>query len=184
MRTSIRRDGSDYVLLVERRLEYGVHTVWRALTESDLLEQWFPARIDGEWSVGSALTFTFPDGAAEDVSEGDLKGEVLAVEPPHLLEFRWGEYRIKFDLEEAGEHCVFRLSERFEDRSWAARSAAGWEMCLENLDRILDGAGASTFSADVWRTKFRAYAARFAPEFGPQSDPSDHDPRLQDSPDA
>lgn len=57
-------------------------------------------------------------------------------------------------------------------------------MCLENLDLILEGVGALKFAARVWRAKYRAYAARFEPEFGPQDDPSDHDPLLQEGRDA
>ena len=106
---------------------------------------------------------------------------MLAVDPPHLLEFQWGRHhQVKFELVEAGQGCVFRLSERFSDPSWGAKSAAGWEMCLENLQLILEGAGALRFAAEVWRTKYRVYAAHFEHEFGPQDDPSGHDPLLQE----
>ena len=180
MQTSFRQEGSRYVLIVERRLGYPVEKVWRTLTEPDLLAQWFPARVDGAWIVGTPLRFTFPPGAAPDLPEEDLRGHVLAVEPPRLLEFQWGKHRIRFELVEDGHDCVFRLSERFDDPSWGAKSAAGWEMCLENLDLILEGIGALKFAANVWRTKYRAYAAQFEPQFGPQEDPSDHDPLLQE----
>ncbi len=180
MNTSFRRDGAGYVLLVERRLDYSMDAVWRALTETDLLAQWFPARVDGEWTVGAPLRFTFPSGQAPDLTEEDLRGRVLIVDPPHLLEFQWGQHRMRFEVLEAESGCVFRLSEGFDDPSWGAKSAAGWEMCLENLDLILDGAAALKFAASVWRSKFRVYAAQFEPDFGPQDDPSDHDPLLRE----
>jgi hypothetical protein len=147
---------------------------------ADLLEQWFPARVHGDWSVGAALQFTFPPGQADDLPGEDLRGQVLAFDPPRLLEFQWGKHVIKFELVDAGEACAFRLSEGFGDPSWGAKSATGWEMCLENLDLILEGVGASKFTAHVWRTKYRAYAAQFEPDFGPQEDPSHHDPLFGD----
>lgn len=184
MQTSFRQEGPSYILLVERELHHPVEKVWRAVTEAELLAQWFPARIDGEWRVGAPLRFTFPPGHADDLPEEELRGEVRIVEPPHLLEFQWGRHRIRFEIDAVGEGCVLRLSERFDDPSWGARSAAGWEMCVDNLDLILEGVGALKFAAKVWRAKYRAYAAEFEPTFGPQDDPSDHHPLLQDDGDA
>ena len=53
------------------------------------LRQWFPCDVEGEWSVGSELQFTFLHGEGEGLSDEELRGEVLTVDPPHLLEFRW-----------------------------------------------------------------------------------------------
>ena len=57
-----------------------------------------------------------------------------------------------------------------------------WE--LLGRDLVLEGVGAVKFLAEVWRAKYQAYAARFEPAFGPQDDPSDHDPLLQQGPEA
>jgi uncharacterized protein YndB with AHSA1/START domain len=67
--------------------------VWRAITEPDRLAAWFPTLIDGPWTPGSRLTFRFAAGQAPDFT-----GEVIQVDPPHLLEFRWGPDRLRFDL--------------------------------------------------------------------------------------
>jgi uncharacterized protein YndB with AHSA1/START domain len=180
MRTTLEAEGLYYVLLVERRLAHPATKVWRAVTELDQLASWFPARVEGEWVVGSPLQFTMVIGDGGGLPEEALRGQVLAVEEPRLLEFRWGDHAMRFEIEAEGDGCLFRLSERFEDPSWAARNAAGWEMCIENLDLILEGASALKFMAEVWRTKFRHYVGKFEPEFGLQSDPSDHDPLLEE----
>lgn len=60
------------------------------VTERELLHRWFPAHVIGEWKVGAALRFEFQIGEGDSLSEEGLRGEVLAVEPGRLLEFRWG----------------------------------------------------------------------------------------------
>ena len=85
---------------------------------------------------------------------------------------------LRYELEATAEGCAMRLSERLADPSWAARNAAGWEMCLENLDLLLEGAAALKFAADVWRAKFRRYVEKFEPGFGPQDDPTGEHPLL------
>ena len=89
---------------------------------------------------------------------------------------------MKYELKPDGDGCRFRLSESFDDPSWGARNAAGWEMCLENLDLVLEGVAALKFAADVWQTKFRRYVQKFEPAFGPQQDPSDDHPLLVENP--
>lgn len=180
MRTTFRREGPEYVLLVDRTLDHAPSKVWRAVTEHEALAQWFPARVNGEWVVGAPLRFAFEPGLADDLSDEELRGEVLRVDPPRLLEFRWGSSLIRFEIEASEGGARFRLSERQADPSWGARNAAGWEMCIENLDLVLDGIAAAKFVAAVWRAKFKKYAAEFEEEFGPQDDPSEASPRLRD----
>ncbi|TMC49980.1 MAG: hypothetical protein E6J14_07215 [Chloroflexi bacterium] len=57
-----------------RRLPHSPDKVWRAVTEAEHLEAWFPHQIVGEWVVGAPLRF---------VSQfGDFDGEVVAFQPP------------------------------------------------------------------------------------------------------
>lgn len=180
MDATLERDGGEYVLTVERRLAEPPEKVWRALTDRKLLVQWFPCDVEGEWAVGSPLRFEFLHG--EDEREGltdeDMRGEVLAVDEPRLLRFRWGTEVLTYELFPDDDGCLFRLSHRLEDPSWGARNAAGWEMCLENLDLLIEGAALARFAAEVWKTKFRHYVARFERAFGPQMVPPEGDPRL------
>ena len=110
------------------------------------------------------------------MSEEELRGEVLTVDPPQLLEFRWGDHHIRCELVSDGAGCKFLLSETFEDASMGARNAAGWEMCLENLDLILQGVTLAKFALDVWRGKFSHYVKKFKSEFGPQQGPPPNHP--------
>lgn len=177
---TLTKDGESYTLTLERRLTHPPQKVWRVLTERELLPRWFPCDVEGGWAVGAQLRFTFLHGEGEGLPEEDLKGEVLAVDEPRLLEFRWGAHRMKYELAPDGDGCRFRLSESFEDPSWGARNAAGWEMCLDNLALAVEGAGAVEFAADVWQTKFRRYLEMFEPAFGPQQDPTAEHPLLEE----
>ena len=171
--------GYRYTLRLERRLAHPAEKVWRALTERDLLRQWFPGDIVGAWKVGAKLEFIFSPDELDDIPEEDFHGEVLAVDEPRLLEFRWGTHSMKFELEPDGDGCLFRLTEGFDDKSWCARNAAGWEMCIENLDLVLDGVEVAKFAADVWREKFDRYAEKFKDVTGPRGGLAADDPRLE-----
>lgn len=176
----LRKHGPQYVLMVERQLGHPPEKVWNVVTERELLKQWFPCDVEGGWEEGAQLKFNFLHGEGDGLPEEDLRGEVIANDEPRLLEFRWGEHYLKYELVPDGEGCLFRLSESFEDPSWGARNAAGWEMCLESLQLVVEGAAVAKFAADVWTTKFKRYVQKFEPEFGRQDDPSEEHPLLNE----
>ena len=168
MDATLTKDGPQFTLSLERRLAHSPEKVWRVLTERDLLRQWFPADVEGEWQVGSPLQFIFKHGEGDGLSDEELRGEVLAVEPMRLLEFRWGKDIIRCEVTPVEDGCRFLLSHTFEDGSMGARSAAGWEFCLENLDLLIQGASLAKFSVELWQGRFRHYAKKFEPAAGPQ----------------
>ncbi len=178
METTLEPDGQRYGLRVERHLDHAPEKVWSVLTERDLLMQWFPWDVEGEWTEGVALRFIFLHGEGEGLSEEELSGEVFSVDPPRLLEFRWGTHLLRYDLAPDGNGCRFRLSEAFDDPSLGARNAAGWEMCVENLDMLLEGGALVEFAVEVWRTKFKRYVEKFEAAVGPQQGPPEDHPML------
>ncbi len=171
MDARIDKDGSQLLLRVERRLRHPPAKVWRVLTERELLKQWFPSDVEGEWRVGAELRFEFLHGEGEGLTEEQMRGEVLEVEVGRLLAFRWGDSVIRCEIEADGDGSIFRLSETLIDASWGARNAAGWEMCIENMELLFQGASIAKFAWDVWRPKFRRYKKKFEPVFGPQDEP-------------
>lgn len=65
-----------------------VAAVWEAITNPDLTEQYFyGTRVQSDWTVGSDMTYTYPDGRVAST------GTILAIDPPKRLEFtfhaRW-----------------------------------------------------------------------------------------------
>lgn len=134
--------------------------VWRALTDPQDLKSWFPCEISVErWEVGAALAFVFPQH-----EEYNMGGVVLECDEPRVLAYTWGEETLRFELtptEAGGTHLVL-----FDELApgIAARNAAGWHVCLENL------AGRSP-SAQAWKPLFAQYTAAFEPVLGPQEGP-------------
>lgn len=180
MDATLTKTGTRYALGLERNLAHSPEKVWRVLTERELLKQWFPCDVAGEWKVGAELRFTFLHGEGEGLPEEDLRGEVLAVDPPRLLEFRWGTHVLRCELIPEGEGCRLVFSETFDDPSCGARDAAGWEMCFENLELLMQGVALAQFVAEVWRAKFERYVGKFEPEFGPQQDMPDNHPAREE----
>ncbi len=173
------RGGEKFELSFERRLEHPPEKVWRVLTERELLRQWFPCDVEGEWKVGKDLRYTFLHGEGAGLSEEELRGEVLTVDPLRLLEFSWGKYLYRCELSAEGDGCRLRFVESLTDSSEGARSAAGWEMCFENLELILQGVEAAMFVYEVWQGKFERYVKKFEPEMGPQQGPPENHPAPQ-----
>jgi uncharacterized protein YndB with AHSA1/START domain len=139
-----------------RRLKHTPEKVWRALTRPEHLEAWFPQKIVGEWAVGAPLRF---------VSEfGDFEGQVLAYEPPSLLEFLWGTDTVRFEVAPDTEGSLLTLLDTFEEVGKAARDAAGWHACLDRLEHALDGTNPSWSAGERWQAVHPAYVERFGPK--------------------
>lgn len=168
--------GQHYQLALERRLPHSPEKVWRVLTERKLLQQWFPCDVEGRWEVGARLRFEFLRGEGDGLPEEEMRGEVLAADPHRLLEFRWGKSVIRAQLLPDGDGTRLLFSETLDDRSWGARNAAGWEMCLDSLELVLKGGALAKFAWEVWKPKFEHYRKKFEPAHGPQDDPSPEQP--------
>ena len=173
MDATLKKDGTRYTVRFERQLAHLREKVWRVLTERELLKEWFPCDVIGEWTVGAKLQFVFAEGEAENT---ELSGEVLAVEPPRLLEYRWGESVLRCELIVQGDGCRLIFSESFEDGSIAARNAAGWDLCLENMQVVLADRAPAEFAMDAWRVSFNRYVEEFEPLAGPQQGPPETHP--------
>ena len=139
--TLVKLEGRDAVRY-ERVYPHAPDRVFRALTEPGSIKAWFPTSIEGlseavsKRKKGEKLRFVF-----EGEDGPTLEGELLACDPPRLLEYTWGTDLLRFELSEAagGKHCKLVFTVSFEERSHAARDASGWHVCLDNLERTLDG---------------------------------------------
>jgi uncharacterized protein YndB with AHSA1/START domain len=151
--------GDVSILRYERHLAHPQHKVWRALTEDAHLAAWFPTTIEGERSAGASLHFAFRQ------SEGQpFEGQMLVFDPPSLMELRWADDLLRFELEPDGTGCILRLTVTFPEHGKAARDAAGWHVCLEQLAADCDGSDHSRQPPDRWRAVHRGYVERLGPE--------------------
>ena len=144
------------VLRYRRRLDHPRQKVWRALTEDAHLAEWFPTTIEGERTAGASLRFSFRENEAEP-----FDGEMLAFDPPDLMELRWADDVLRFELSPDGSGCVLDLTVTFSEYAKAARDAAGWHVCLDQLGYACDGTPLPWKPPDRWRAVHRSYVERF-----------------------
>ena len=135
---------------LERRLADPPSVVWHALTDREQLRvfPWFPCDVvvaGGRWEVGAAITFHF----APEVMEMTLSGEVITVDEPNELAFSWGDDVLRFELSAADGGTRLILTDELPP-STAARNAAGWDTCLDQL------VGLSP-SSEAWQPRFEVY---------------------------
>jgi uncharacterized protein YndB with AHSA1/START domain len=152
-------EGALPAVRLERRLPDPPAVVWRALTEREQLQSWFPCDVivaGGRWDAGAAITFPFPP----EVIDLTLTGEVLEVDEPNVLAFTWGDETLRFELSPEGDGTLLVLIDELP-AGRAARNAAGWDTCLDRLAGVEAG-------PDAWRPRFEVYAAAFEPTLGPQ----------------
>jgi uncharacterized protein YndB with AHSA1/START domain len=157
-------------LSFERRLSHPVDVVWRAITETGELADWFPSRVDvGALREGAEMTFTF--GHMPLDAPSTMIGRVTEFDPPRRFAFYWGGDHLRFELEPlAGEDaCLLRLTVLLDAREKAARDSAGWHVCLDRLERLLAGrAGpAMTGANGRWHELYDDYQRRGAPAGAP-----------------
>jgi uncharacterized protein YndB with AHSA1/START domain len=143
-----------------RRLAHPPAKVWRALTEEEHLAAWFPATIDGELAAGAKLSFGF-----RDVDIPPVEGQMLACDPPSLLEMAWGDNEtLRFELAADGAGTLLQFTASFTELGKVARDAAGWHSCLDLLVCKVDGQAPPWRSRERWRQVHPVYVERFGPE--------------------
>jgi uncharacterized protein YndB with AHSA1/START domain len=156
---TLDRDGGHPVVRFRRQLHHPPAKVWRALTEPEHLAPWFPTTIEGERVTGARLRFGF-----RQMEIDAFDGEMLAFDPPTLMELRWGDQTLRFELQPTDDGSVLTFTATFDEIGKVARDGAGWHACLDLLTFDIDGASAPWTSADRWRQVSPTYVARFGPE--------------------
>jgi uncharacterized protein YndB with AHSA1/START domain len=139
-----------YQVRFVRHLPHPPEKVWRALTEDEHLDAWFPTTIEGERRAGAPLRFSF--------RENDLpsfEGRMITCDPPSVLELDWGPDRLRIELVPDGNGTRLTLTDVIDpsEQGKAARDAAGWHCKLDELAWVLDhpGDGIAPFAATRWK---------------------------------
>lgn len=162
----VERAGDRWTLIVVRALRHPPDKVWRALTEPEYLREWAP--FDADRSLGTAgatVRLTTVGAPQPQVTETT----VARAEAPRLLEFRWGDGNLRWELEPVEGGTRLTLWAQI-GRRWVALGAAGWHLCLDVLDRFLGGApigrivGPDAFGVPGFQRLHREYAAMFGVE--------------------
>ncbi|MFI7387835.1 SRPBCC family protein [Streptomyces sp. NPDC049813] len=143
--------------------------VWAYVTDPAQLRHWFPSAFEaGELSPGAPIRF-YDDPHAPDTAEAT--GTVLTADAPRHLSYSWGADELRFDLEPLPDGGTrLTLTDVLERSDTAARTAAGWDVCLSALDAADRGAasdGAHAGSRAPWKELYDAYRAAGFPSGAP-----------------
>jgi uncharacterized protein YndB with AHSA1/START domain len=152
-------DDGRFQLRFTRMLAHPVEKVWRAITEPEHLAHWFPTTIEGERATGAPLRFSFPGEKAPP-----MDGEMLAWEPPSLMELRWGPDILRLELRPTPTGTELTLLDALDERGKAARDGAGWHVCLDSLEAELRGEPGAGEQTGAWQEVHPQYLESFGPE--------------------
>ena len=133
---------STHTLVIEREMPHPPEKIWRALTQSPLIEEWL-MKNDFQPAIGHRFTFR-----ATPVPNwnGVIDCEVLVVEPNSRLSYRWGSFGLetvvawtltptKDGTHVRMEHSGFRSE---TDASYKG-ATYGWQKFIGNLERVVGG---------------------------------------------
>lgn len=159
----VEQDGQSWTLVLTKELRHSPDVVWLALTDPAQLREWAPFDADGSLgAAGATVTLTTvgapgPQAAATRVTRADR---------PALLEYNWGGFDMRWRLEPTGTGTRLTLWTNI-DRRYMAMGAAGWHVCFDVLERLLDGApvgrivGPDAMKFDGWQRLHVEYARQF-----------------------
>ncbi|MET8998881.1 SRPBCC family protein [Amycolatopsis sp. NPDC004169] len=159
MAAKLQTDGERPVLRLERRLKHAPEKVWHAITDPAELEHWFPAKVDVELRAGGAIRFTFP---GEDSA---TTGRVLTADPPREFAFVWNDDTLRWLISPDGDGSLLEFTQTFGRGDPAiaklagARTAAGWDVCLDALAARL--AGRVFEQPREWHGRMASYVDEF-----------------------
>ena len=166
----VRKDGDTWTLVLVRELHHPLEKVWRALTDPAQLREWAPFDADRSLAATGPVKLSTVGAPGQHVSES----RVTRADAPRLLEYRWGEHDLRWELEPLGSGTRLTLWHNI-DRAYISMGAAGWHICFDVLDRFLAGeplgriVGGEAMKFD-WPRLNTEYAKQFGVE-APKSPP-------------
>ena len=162
----VRKEGDNWTLILVRELHHPPEKVWQALTDPAHLREWAPFDADGNLgTIGAKVKLTTVGAPTPQVSETT----VTRADAPKVLEYKWGGFHIRWELEALGGGTRLTLWASI-DRRFIAMGAAGWHIALDVLDRLLAGqpvgriVGPDAMKFGGWQRLNAEYAKQFGLE--------------------
>jgi uncharacterized protein YndB with AHSA1/START domain len=149
-----------WTLVFVRELAHPTEQVWAALTDPAQLREWAPFTADRSLDTEGEATLTMID----DETEEDFPAVVRRAERPQVLEYSWGDDLLRWELSPTGSGTRLTLRHTVGDQDLLPKVAAGWHICLDVAERLLDGrpvgpivgAAAKDFGWDELHDAYRA----------------------------
>ena len=179
----IQKDGEKWTLILVRELRHPPEKVWQALTDPAHLREWAPFDADGSLgTVGATVKLTTvgaptpPPQRAKSGPAGDpgprvTETTVTRADAPKALEYNWGGFNMRWELEALGGGTRLTLWTNIGHR-FISMGAAGWHICFDVLDHLLSGtpigriAGPEAMKFGGWQRLNAEYAKQFGIDAG------------------
>ena len=153
-----------WTLVVVKDLPHPPQKVWEAITDPAHLREWAPFDADGSLgSAGNTVKLTTVGAPQLHVTETT----VTRAEAPELLEYKWGDFDMRWQLEPSELGTRLTLWTNI-GRPYVAMGAAGWQICFDVLDRHLSGTpiGRMVGPETMKHSGFQRLHAEYAKQFG------------------
>ena len=159
----VQKDGEKWTLIVVRELRHSPERVWQALIEPAHLREWAPFDADGSLgTVGARVKLTTVGAPTAHVTETTVKRS----DAPTALEYNWGGFDLRWELEALGGGTRLTLWINI-DRRFISMGAAGWHISFDVLDRLLGGTPLGRIVAgDAMKFGWPRLNAEYAQQFG------------------
>lgn len=122
-------------VIVEREVPFPPETIWRALTQPKLIEQWL-MQSDFEPVVDHGFSFR--------ADWGSVDCKVVTIEPNRTLSYTWAAYGLESVVTwtltptTTGTHLRMEQSGFRPDQQQAYQGArAGWQQFITSLERVV-----------------------------------------------
>ncbi|NOU85222.1 activator of Hsp90 ATPase 1 family protein [Paenibacillus sp. LMG 31460] len=152
MLASIQKVEGGYVARFDRPLKHSVEKVWAALTENVKLARWMSNLQVEDLRIGGNIKFDMKDESGTFI---DTK--ITDFQPYSVLEFEWGNDRVRFELYPKPEGCLLVLNEFISAiTDHTPKDLSGWHICLDMMYALLDGHPMDFPKAD-WEKWYEKY---------------------------
>ncbi|MGA8873504.1 MAG: SRPBCC family protein [Candidatus Acidiferrales bacterium] len=162
----IQKDGENWTLVLVRELRHSPEKVWQAITDPAHLREWAPFDADRSLdTAGATVKLTTVGAPTPHVTETI----VTRADAPKVLEYKWGGFDTRWELEALGGGTRLTLWTNI-GRRFISMGAAGWHICFDVLDQLLNGTpmgrivGPEAMKFGGWQRLNAEYAKQFGIE--------------------
>ncbi|MDF2541570.1 MAG: hypothetical protein K0S47_1288 [Herbinix sp.] len=150
MLANIEKTEYGYCVEFQRHFNTSVEEVWSWLTTNKKLSQWFSEISIDNLREGGFVMFDMQDGTFVEMEIYELKDN-------SVLEYNWGEDRVRFELYPEAGGCLLLLKEKLQKiTDHTPKDLAGWHVCLDVIQTLIDNRtlGNREFEWKKWYEKY------------------------------